>query len=329
MSGRDDQSSHEDRALEALLARVGARIEPPPEIADEVRRAVHAAWRSTVEVRAIRRRKTMYAVAASLAFVLVVAAAALRWTISAPATVATVALIQGSLRGEDGAARSAGDAVREGEVLHTGPDGRAALAMGQSLSVRLDRNSVVEMAATDRLLLRSGAVYVDAPMGGDELVIETRSGAVRHIGTQYQVRVRERAIEISVREGKVAASLAGGADAVGVAGERLTVSDAGAVDRTRIAPNAPAWEWAAQAAPPFDIDNRSLAALVAWVARETGRSVQYASDDARRAAEALMLRGSIAGLAPDEALNAALSTTRFIRYRTKDDVIGIALASQR
>jgi len=39
------------------------------------------------------------------------------------------------------------------------------------------------------------------------------------------------------------------------------------------------------------------------------------------------LRGSIAGLDPDTALSAVLSTTQLHRYQTKDELIGIALAA--
>lgn len=64
-----------------------------------------------------------------------------------------------------------------------------------------------------------------------------------------------------------------------------------------------------------------------WVARETGRKVVYQSPAAQSAAGELRLRGSIAGLDPDTALNAVLSTTQLRRYQTQDESIGIALAS--
>jgi hypothetical protein len=59
----------------------------------------------------------------------------------------------------------------------------------------------------------------------------------------------------------------------------------------------------------------------------TGRKVVYSSSAAQSAASELKLRGSIAGLDPDTALGAVLSTTQLHRYQTKDELIGIALAA--
>jgi hypothetical protein len=89
----------------------------------------------------------------------------------------------------------------------------------------------------------------------------------------------------------------------------------------------PSWRWAAHTAPLFDINERTFASFAEWVARETGRKVVYASNDAQRTANQVTLRGSIAGLDPDTALSAVLSTTQLRRYETKEELIGIALAS--
>jgi hypothetical protein len=114
-------------------------------------------------------------------------------------------------------------------------------------------------------------------------------------------------------------------DAFASAGEQLRILRDGSIERTMIASNDPRWQWASQAAPLFEIDNQTLAAFLDWVARETGRSVVYATPQARLTAEAVRLRGSIAGLDPDAALAAVLSTTELRRYQTKSDVIGVAL----
>ena len=109
----------------------------------------------------------------------------------------------------------------------------------------------------------------------DELVIETRAGDVRHLGTQYQVRQTTRAVEFSIREGRIGVANANG-DAVASAGEQLRIMSDGSIERTTITPNDPRWQWASQAAPLFEIDNQTLAAFLDWVARETGRTIVYA-----------------------------------------------------
>ena len=78
-------------------------------------------------------------------------------------------------------------------------------------------------------------------------------------------------------------------------------------------------------------DTASTATLVALLSARAGgvgpRLTVYASSEAQSAANAVTLRGSIAGLDPDTALSAVLSTTQLRRYQTQDELIGIALAS--
>ena len=80
-----------------------------------------------------------------------------------------------------------------------------------------------------------------------------------------------------------------------------------------------------QAAPEFDIDNQSLASFLQWIARETGRHVVYSTPQAEAAAQAVKLRGSIAGLDADVALATVLATTQLRRYQTNSSEIGIEL----
>ena len=56
----------EDSSIEPLLKEVGARGQPPDEIAGQVRAAVHAEWRAVVEQRSRRKRMTYLAVAAGI-----------------------------------------------------------------------------------------------------------------------------------------------------------------------------------------------------------------------------------------------------------------------
>jgi hypothetical protein len=79
--------------------------------------------------------------------------------------------------------------------------------------------------------------------------------------------------------------------------------------------------------PQFDIADRSLDAFLHWAARETGRKLTYVDTAAQTAAERVKLRGSIAGLSPDVALAAVLSTTQLRRIETNDELISIALTA--
>jgi ferric-dicitrate binding protein FerR (iron transport regulator) len=333
MSNQRDQTSADDASIEELLRRVGAREEPAAEVMSEVQREVYAEWRAMLAERSHRRRTFAYGVAASVAFLAIIAVATLRFIAPADDVVATIALIDGPAQVEprDAAPQAlrVGDLVVAGSTLRTDASSRLALDVSEGVSVRMDRDSIVQVAATDRLVLSAGAVYVDARPGGsrrDELVIETRAGDVRHLGTQYQVRQTTRAVEVSIREGRIGVANANG-DAVASAGEQLRIMSDGSIERTTITPSDPRWQWASQAAPLFEIDNQTLAAFLDWVARETGRTIVYASPQAQSTAETVRLRGSIAGLDPDAALTAVLSTTELRRYQTKGDVIGVALTA--
>jgi hypothetical protein len=83
----------------------------------------------------------------------------------------------------------------------------------------------------------------------------------------------------------------------------------GQATTAELAANAEAWNWASSIAPPFTIEGRTVHEFLTWAGRETGRQVVYASPEAEGRARAIVLRGSMEGLTPDEAVSAVLSTT--------------------
>lgn len=333
-----------DDDLEALLRQVGARHEPSATTTDEVRRAVHDEWRTSVARRKRRSRAVGFAIAASIALVVFFASWMLRFAVPTPGDIAvTIARIEGASQvrdssSDDGSYIHVGNSVPVGGVLETDDATRIALTYDGNVSLRIDRNSSIERVASDRFRLNTGAVYVDAPPqnrngGRNEeldhaLVIETIAGAVRHLGTQYQIRQSTEAVEISVREGQVELAHADGA-ALGSEGERLRISATGHIERGEISPRDPSWNWAEATSPPFTIEDRTLAEFLEWAARETGRTVSYASAEDRRAAEEVRLHGAIDDLDPDTALSVVLSTTEFIRYESVDQVIGVQRTKRR
>ena len=328
--GKGPATTQADEAgIEELLRQVGARDEPSAEMMQEVQAAVHAEWQSMVQERRQRRRVVAFGIAASAVLAVGMAALGVRYLAPEPSVVAQITRIDGHLlvRPEAQGAREVAvqQNVSTGETIQTDERSRAALRFG-AVSLRLDHGTIVKVAANDELELTAGAVYVDSQeQTPQELTIRTDAGSVRHVGTQYQVRTHADDMEVSVREGRVMIANAAGTSS-GVAGERIRVTPRGAIVRTTVAAHDPAWRWAAHTAPPFDINERTLAAFAEWVARETGRKLVYESSDAQSAASEVRLRGSIAGLDPDTALNAVLSTTQLRRYQTKDELIGLALA---
>lgn len=321
----------DDAEIEALLREVGAGDQIPFAAAQEVRRAVHDEWLATVAQRKRRRRVMTFGIAASFAFVVFVATWIFRLNVTAADLPVSIAYVDGAaqlrLASQPVRTVTVGDDFPIGSVLATDAATRIALEYGTGVSMRIDRASTIQRTSSDRFRLTEGGLYVDAdPAAIDhDLIVETVAGDVRHLGTQYQVRQSKGIVEVSIREGRVEIAHSDGAALVS-AGERLRINAAGEIERQAISGQDSEWNWAEQAAPPFIIDDRTLADFLEWVARQTGRQIVYASPEAQAIAQSLKLRGSIEGLDPDTALAAVLSTTDFVRYETSANLIGVQLA---
>jgi ferric-dicitrate binding protein FerR (iron transport regulator) len=321
----------DDTGIEDLLREVGARDEPAADLMREVEAAVHAEWQSMLQARRTRRRFVAVSIAASALLAVGGAFFGVRYLAPTPIQVAQITRIDGHLlvrpQGQTARELALAQSVSTGETIQTDDRSRAALQFGDAVSLRLDQGTIVKVAAVDELVLTAGALYIDSQARNpQELTVRTDAGSVRHVGTQYEVRTHADEMVVSVREGRVMIANAAGTSS-GVAGERIRVTPRGQIVRSTVAAHDPNWQWAARTAPQFDINDHTLATFLEWVARETGRKVVYSSSQAQSAASGLKLRGSIAGLDPDTALEAVLSTTQLHRYQTKDELIGIALAS--
>jgi ferric-dicitrate binding protein FerR (iron transport regulator) len=325
MTKREDEFTADDAEIAALLREVGSRADPAPEVVSDVHSAVHAEWREVVTARR-RRRTVVWATAASVCAVAVGAALGVQLMNDEGQSIATLERASGEvLVAADGAHWSRvsdGQRVAVGDYLRS--DAPAALRLDTGVALRIDRGTAFQVVDDDRLALSVGALYVDATPGKatDALIIDTHAGVVRHLGTQYQVRTRVDGIDVSVREGRVVVENDHG-ESIASAGEHLLISTQGSVQRSRIAATDAAWQWASEVAPPFAIENESLSAFLAWIARETGRSLVYESPQVQSAAADVVLHGSIEGLAPDVALTAVLATTPFRRDETNAEAIEI------
>lgn len=330
MTATPNNPHPDDEGIEQLLREVGARDLPAPEVMEKVRDAVHGEWRHMVGQRARRRRIVGYAMAAGVAAVALAVTFTIQF-IAAPATLARVERVVGSLEvdpagfGEWRAVKP-GEQVKTGDTLRTDESSSAALDFGDGVSVRIDAGSLIEFTAPERLALDHGGVYVDAdPQSAagagksQGLVVETPYGSVRHLGTQYQVRASRTGIEVSIREGRVEIANAAGTH-IGAAGDQLHVARDGELSRSTISPHDASWQWASLVAPPIDIEQRPLTALVDWVSRETGKQIVYASPQLQAQAAQLILRGSVDELSPEQALAAALAPTSFEHRETNSTI---------
>lgn len=319
----------EEEALESLLRDMGPVAEPPPVVRERIRQATHAEWRAAVTTAArtqqpaatARRtwQRPALALAASLAVVAVALGVMQMQEPATPVVVARVVRISGAVEANgSGTLRPAvtGQSLSAGQTLVTGADGKVALALAHGVTLRLATDTRVDVRGIDRLYVERGAVYLDAGRAPARIAgvrIDSAFGSTRHLGTQYEVRVNPDQTQVSVREGQVEWTAAdpgpGVAQVLAQAGEQISVSPAGAIERSAIDRRDPRWDWISEVTPPFAIEDRKLTDFLAWVCRETGRDLAFASPQVEATAKSIVLRGSVAGLSPDDALAAVMATT--------------------
>ena len=330
----------EEASLAALLRDVGPRADPPPNVARQIRAVVEAEWRTMVAARQPRpvarssvRRWPALALAASLAVAAIGAWFTLPMLNQPMAPLATLSRVSGAVEagsGGDWQPAAVRQALTAGQGIVTGPHGRAALRLRDGITLRLDTDTRIALQTPERIVITRGAVYLDAgPKSaiGDPLVIESRFGTTRHLGTQYEVRVAPEAMLVSVREGRVEVSGPGLATQA-KAGEQLLLKANGSMQRQTIERTAALWNWTQEVTPPFAIEQRTLPDFLHWVSRETGRELEFTSPQLQSLATEIVLRGSIAGLHPDAALAAVMATTP-LDYTTDRGLITVQARTQQ
>lgn len=306
-----------DTDLASLLRAAGVRLQPSEQVTNDVRAAVEAEWLATCEARQRRQRYTVWSAAAGIAVAAVAVWLAKPLYLHSHDPLASLARVEGTVEyrtdgGEKWGPLPARVTLRSGDQLRTGESGRVALKLTNGVEIRLDTSTRFALNDLHHAKMRRGGVYVDSgadgPDAGRDLELDTPAGTVSHLGTRYEARVVGDSIRVAIRDGRVAVEARGG-DVIGAAGEQLVIDEDGRVARTALAANADAWNWVGKVTPPFAIEGRSVDDFVKWAARETGRSVNYASADAARSARGIVLKGSVAGLTPEAAVTAVLSTT--------------------
>ncbi len=210
-----------------------------------------------------------------------------------------------------------GESVRAGERVTTRGAGRALFSVaGVSLRVGGDSDVTFERAGEVRLV--SGRLYVDSGLAHPMTAVEARSaleimtplGNVRHVGTQFEVRVQADGVRVRVRDGTVDVNSPHAVVTLGSTDE-LDIGSDGTVARTSVTQYSGDWSWTNDLGPEFLIEGRSFEEFLQWYAHESGRQLEFATPAVHAAALATRLSGSIVGLRPDDALSAVVATTRF------------------
>jgi ferric-dicitrate binding protein FerR (iron transport regulator) len=246
----------------------------------------------------------------------------------AAAVVATVDRVEGLVealadRAGPGDARTlVSDApVHADEWVTTGATGRAALRVTNGASVRLDVGSRARLSTAMVIELTEGALYVDTGSEVTGLEVRTPLGTARDVGTQFEIRMHESALRVRVRTGVVEV-WRDDRPITAHPGTELTVTDHDVVSGT-VSSFGPEWGWVVGIAPEIQIDGRPLAASLEAISREHGWRVRYADAALAVEAAAIVLHGSVAGLAPLEVVSVAV-TTSGLEHRLQDGEIVVS-----
>jgi ferric-dicitrate binding protein FerR (iron transport regulator) len=305
----------ESDEVERLLSLAGRRSRLPENEVAPAREAARAAWRRG-RARATRRRVGQ--VTALAASVVLVALVAHRERGFAPGPVRELAPL-GELvvrSGEVVVTGASGATQRIGSdaTIATGREGRAALELEGGASLRIDGSTFVRFESPTEVALDRGAVYLDVlpASARSAIAVKTPLGTVRHLGTQFEVRLLgggdqtdPQTLVVSVREGSVRVERRGVVTEAS-AGSELTLHADGSIARSVAAVEGPAWDWTQQVAPEYRIEGRTLASYLTWVGRETGLLVRYADAEIEAIAGRTVLHGTIAGLTPEASLAVVL-----------------------
>jgi FecR protein len=322
---REPDVMHENQ-IRQLLRLSGRRRRPNAQQMTRARGAAHDAWMRAARTQRWRVWRPVFIGAVAAAAVALTTA--VFWYRSSPPApvpltavvhveVATLRTLVGSIvvtrdghgQGQvDREVREPGFVLRSGDRLSTSRDSRATLALDHGLAVRLDRDTAVTLES-GRITLARGAVYVDAAPTFDlrPLAIATPLGIVRHVGTQFEVRLVGDGVRIRVREGSVVVDRESTPmPLTSHAGEALLIAPNRAVERQPISTSGAEWNWVTQLAEPFQLEGSTLRAFLDWVSREEGWHWQFDNAATQHRAESTVLRGSIDGLTPAEAVDAVL-----------------------
>ena len=299
-----------------LIGDAGARPAPAAEVQATILLAVEREWRIAQASRK-RWRNRRLALAAGVAALALGLSVEVPWHKSVPdlTVVATVVDSRGPVRmvpATTGSVTIAGATLTAGTSVETGTNGAALLNVA-GIGVRAGPDTVLTLERPGRIRLLRGRIYLEtaAQAHAGDLEVVTEFGILKHLGTQYQVTVQPgRYLLTIVREGRVRMEAFGHVQTI-ERGEGLRIAGGGAITRLTIPAYDAQWHWVSDFVPEFLINGRSLSAFLDWFVRETGRTVVFVEAAARHDADDIMLKGSIRGLTPDQALDAVVATGQF------------------
>jgi ferric-dicitrate binding protein FerR (iron transport regulator) len=318
-----EKARREEEEVRRLLEDAGPRPSIPEDDLAAITEAARAVWHQRYGGRKAPARGRRWWIGLAAAAALAVALGLAWWlrTLDPPPAapqVASIEVLTGTVRmwkpdGEGPVPLPPGALGRllpAGTELETGGEGgeagRLAVRMAGG-SVRLDAGTRIRLSAVKLIDLEQGAVYIDSGGAPGGMAVQAPNGFFQSIGTQFEVRIERNGTRLRVREGHVALQ-SGNPPVVSGAGEELIVRANGRIARRQTAVYGPEWDWVLQAAPRLDIEGLKVRAFLDWLAREEGRRIEFADDEAAALADSTVLHGSIEHLNLAEAPGVVLAS---------------------
>lgn len=205
-----------------------------------------------------------------------------------------------------------------------------ATARGETRQIALGKGMSVALAPSSRLLAKGGEVTNLELVSGDayfavqhdparQLSVKAGDYSVTDIGTTFGVNLSRAAVTVSVAEGNVSVAPSGGGATKVNAGQQLIAREGGHVQLSAVtAGNVGSWRKGR-----LVYSDAPLAAVVADIARYSGKSVTIDPAIEDRTFSGVLAIGDGSALAANLAELAALS------YETKGDSVRLGAANGR
>ena len=315
--------------VEALLKIAGPRMRPDEKVYQEVYANVHTAWKQQKSRGS--SFKHVFRIAAGLFLVVGLLSVAyyikndeLNQDLQISKSLILSGQIQVSQDRQNWSILNNDSSLAKGDYIKTSSNNRILTALKNGNVFRLNENTLIHIIDENEIELYEGQIYIesneDSPY--EKLLVKTKYGLVRHIGTQYIVEIKPDSLNVSVRKGKVIIQN----DAIEkelMDGFELSINGSGAYAQSAIEPFDLKWQWTQKIAEHFNIQDKSVFQYLTWLSNETGYPVIWSNRAVKKSATKIILSGSIKGLSPLESLDVILPTTDF-KYEMSKTAIHIS-----
>lgn len=339
-----DQQNSNEEVVARILKGVGRLKTPPEGVAEEVKSAVRAAWLDEVRQVALDNRSggdirlapkgvwQGYRIAAAAAVSVVALGLFVgMWQLpSSEMVTATVDSTIEQVEVSDDATNWRpvdGQQLNAGQLLRTGVGAFASLSFDSGVNLRIGESSTLRLIDGGEIALETGQVYVDSYSYADSFKVVTRFGEAVDIGTQFLVSVEHDHWRVQVREGEVSVS-DDGSDFALRPGSRVEVTQDNSVTTKQVSNTDMSWRWSERVRPGYSIAGKNLHDYLSWVARETGKRLEYASVVAEQQAREVRLGGPIDGYTATDSLPVVLKGTNHLLLDSAEQVIMVGYSNQ-